>query len=480
MHKRFKLLTGIIILILLFSTISYVIVFLYSDNEAPNILDITGDITAVAGTISSIFVEFTDNVEVTKAVLYYRQADEEKWMSKSIIEGIADIKIPSDSVVDFFYYVVVDDAAGNGPVGLPSIDGSKYYVINVVKEKKLVHNVFIEEASTTGCVNCPNVAKVIHNLYDSGEYNFFYVSMVADKNDLADSRLKNAFNTYGYPSVYIDGGYRFLVGQSDFKSKFSRALSEANARSRPQVYVYLESIWDEKNSILENTIEVVNKGNESYSGTVRLYICENRSVRWSDHSGDAYRFAFLEYGLEESVDLKAGENITFKEKWIPKDSSFSDVSAENLWMVAVVFNDEGFVNEYDLESEERTFKAFYADDSYGTNAVSGDLPPSIGLVIPKQYSNYIRNRERKNLLFQTTYIIGKLNLEVNVEADSGVEKVEYIIEGPRRTNTQLVYDEPFSYRWDRFSFGRHTITVRVYDKEGRTATDSIEVFAFIL
>lgn len=482
MATQRKILAVLVLFILLVSVIIISFVFLNSDNKPPEITEITGDTNAAMGSVYTISAEFSDNVEVTKAKLYYRSSSEIDWRSKSILNGVAEISIPSDSEEDIYYYVTVDDAAGNGPIGSPSKDGKEYYVIDVVRELKLVSNVFVEEASTTWCKNCPQVAKVIHDSYKSDKNNFYYVSLVSDKNSFAENRLSNGFKTYGYPSVYLDGGFRFLVGGGSFESKFKKFLSESNSRSRPDVYVYLESVWDRKNKVLENTVEVVNKDNESYSGTVRVYICENKSVRWSDYDGNPYRHAFLEYGLEESVDLDPGENITLVEEWIPSESSFEDVSVENLYMVAVVFNDKGNNKNYDTgeDGDDNSFKAFYADDCDSSKAVSGKLPPSIGLVVPKEFSHYIRGREFSNLLFQNTYIVGRVDLEVNVQADSGVDKVEYVIEGRRDTDTLTVYDKPYSYTWDSFSFGKFTITAKVYDEKGRTASDSIEVFAFIL
>ncbi len=49
----------------------------------------------------------------------------------SILGGSAGIVIPSNSVESWYYYVTVDDAAGTGPVGNPSVDGSMYFTVSV-------------------------------------------------------------------------------------------------------------------------------------------------------------------------------------------------------------------------------------------------------------------------------------------------------------------------------------------------------------
>ena len=81
-------------------------------------------------------------------------------------------------------------------------------------------------------------------------------------------------------------------------------------------------------------------------------------------------------------------------------------------------------------------------------------------------------------MFSKTYIIGKINIEVDVEADAGVERVEYSIQGPIREFSQTVTQSPYSYEFDKFTFGKYKIIATLYDNEGNTATDDIEVFIF--
>ena len=107
----------------------------------------------------------------------------------------------------------MNDAAGNGPVGDPSINGSVYYTISISEEEvDFVHTVFVEEGTATWCSNCPTVSGYIHELYTSEDYRFYYVSMIDDKNTKAEDRL-DEYNIIGYPTVFIDGGYT-LCGSS--------------------------------------------------------------------------------------------------------------------------------------------------------------------------------------------------------------------------------------------------------------------------
>jgi len=102
-----------------------------TDDDAPSIDSSTGNTVGSTGETTTIDVAFSDNIGVTTATLYYKSASAGSWSSKSIFDGSAGIIIPSDSVENWYYYITIDDAAGNGPVGDPSVDGSVNYTVAV-------------------------------------------------------------------------------------------------------------------------------------------------------------------------------------------------------------------------------------------------------------------------------------------------------------------------------------------------------------
>jgi hypothetical protein len=223
-----KVVTILVIAILLIS--SYFVFFSGEsdkDTVVPEINAITINIIATAGETAAISVNFSDNFGVTIATLYYKTASADNWNSVSILNGSVDIFISLDPIEDLYYYVTIDDAAGNGPVGDPSIDGSTYYVVTVVDnsddendDQSSIHYVFVEEGTETDCKNCPIVANILHELYESGKYNFYYVSLVNDRSPKAKTRLSDDYDVYGFPTVFIDGGYKVIVGGTNAKSEY--------------------------------------------------------------------------------------------------------------------------------------------------------------------------------------------------------------------------------------------------------------------
>ena len=98
------------------------------------------------------------------------------------------------------------------------------------KTQGFTHTVFVEYASTTWCHYCPTAASQLQELYSCGEYNFVYVSLVADKNPKAGLRCGELGLT-GYPTTFFDGGYRGIVGAQGNTTSYIETINECGART---------------------------------------------------------------------------------------------------------------------------------------------------------------------------------------------------------------------------------------------------------
>ena len=338
------------------------------------------------------------------------------------------------------------------------------------------HIVFIEEGTATWCSNCPEVADVLHESYDPENPDFYYVSMVEDKNSKAHGRLYDNYNILGFPTVFIDGGYGIIIGSANFKSLFKDKLADATSRNTPKIDLNVYAEWNENKSELKSTVTIENKEQDTYDGRLKVYVTEINS-KWSDWNGNPYTYSFLDYTMDKEIELEPDENETFSSTW---DGSAPDTYPENLWIIAVIFTKESTQQFSDPPDDEHSFDACYADAADATRVSEGNLPPSIGISSPKEWMRYILGKETQKTLLGKTMLIGKTPIKVNVQAESGVEKVEFSVKGLLGEEGGAITKEPYEWMWESFAFGKCTITAKVYDKEGRTATDSIEVFAFIL
>ena len=322
MRPLIKILTIVVVLILILSA-GYTLYSLdngeqnggtigVNDVIPPAINSTTGDTTGTNGKYTTILASFTDNEEVTEALIYYKSANDETWTSSSILSGSYDIKIPSESDEDWYYYITIDDAAGNGPIGDPSADGSTYYTIKVAEDiENLSHTVFIEEATAERCVYCPGVSELVHDMYDSGEYNFQYVSLVLD-HPSAEKRLTEDYNNMAQPTVYIDGGYKVLVGGGKEKedvdaSEYVDAIKTAEQRSVPPIKVTVKVDYENGSEDFTTKVVVKNYGEETYTGTLKVYLAEIIS-RYNYNDGKPIYHGFLDFIINQKITVDAGRN----------------------------------------------------------------------------------------------------------------------------------------------------------------------------
>ncbi|HWR82896.1 MAG TPA: hypothetical protein VN285_06320 [Candidatus Deferrimicrobium sp.] len=104
------------------------------------------------------------------------------------------------------------------------------------------HTVFVEEATATWCVYCPTVNYYLYSVYASGSYNFLYVALVDDMEAQAATR-NNAFNLYGFPTTYSDGGDELLVGGWSPEGPYQSMIDACAQRAVPDVGVMAGMEW---------------------------------------------------------------------------------------------------------------------------------------------------------------------------------------------------------------------------------------------
>jgi thiol-disulfide isomerase/thioredoxin len=506
-----KLFTVIVMLGILLGASAYIIIYTEEDannggkdTTPPQITDITGNFTVTAGHTATITALFSDNINITDATLYYKLAGSTTWTTDSILSGSADIYIPPGTTSNYYYYVTVDDAAGNGPVGKPSLDGSLYYTITVQPsdtngDEELLHTVFVEESTATWCTNCPNVANILHSLYESKKYNFYYVALINDTNTVAAARNNDDYNIYGFPTVFIDGGYKVIMGGNNIESIYANTISIAQGRTVPKIKLTMTAQYKNTTNEVTVTALIENKDNDTYTGRLKLYLTEIVS-QVSDYSNKPYHYGFLEYLINKDISVNGKQNSTSS-----VTKSIAAYDYENLMIIGVVFSAQkntGYANP----PTQNPFDAYYADATTATTVVpTGNLPPQLQITSPQKDTVYMNgeilplvdkiiNRNHvikklenisllKSFLHNKTYLLGKNKL-ITVEAtdDSAIAKVEFYVDGTLQFNdTQAPYEWSFETLSNQKSvwLKTHTLKVIAYDDAGKTRSVSMTFYARI-
>lgn len=128
------------------------------------------------------------------------------------------------------YYVDAAAAATPGTTGY-----------NTVTED-FTHTVFIEEGTGSWCKPCVQASENLHEIYESGEYPFYFVGLVQDKVQKAADRLDNEYNIFGYPTCYYDGGYEVKVGSADIET-YSDLIELSGARDVHEFDLSISLVW---------------------------------------------------------------------------------------------------------------------------------------------------------------------------------------------------------------------------------------------
>ena len=490
-----KLVIIIFIVGILLSASAYIILYTEENNggqdtQPPQIIGISGNLTINAGQSASITAQFTDNVNVTIATLFYKIAGPTSWTSKSILNGTASIPIPSSATSNYYYYITVNDAAGNGPVGNPSVDGTTFYTITVIPSgsnpgnETLTHTVLIEEATATWCTNCPNVANILHSIYETHRYNFYYVALINDTNPVAANRNWNEYHLYAFPTVFIDGGYNIIIGGSKAESVYTDAINTAQGRTVPKIKVMVTAQYKNNTKEVTVTTLVENKGNDTYNGRLKLYLTEIVS-HVIGYDSKPYQFAFLEYLMNRNISVAGKDTATLSET-----KNISAYDYENLMIIAVVFSSEKHTG-YANPPSGNPFDAYYADATNATKVVQkGNLPPQLQITLPQKGKIYLNGnpilewlQKRKilgfflnNSLHNKTILLGQKTIKVDATDDSAVAKVEFYIDEKLVVNdTQTPYEYTFTKlsTFKSLFFKKHILTVTVYDDTGKTTSASI-------
>jgi glutaredoxin len=135
---------------------------------------------------------------------------------------------------------------------------------NVVeKNERATHTVLGEDGTATWCYYCKFAHGALKELYAEGQLDFYYVSLVCDKNNKAYARAKNDYNLYGYPTLWWDGGRRVNVGAGSVpsaKSTYTSSINYLGSQPVKNVDINLKATWQGGTSI---SVECEIKNNEA-------------------------------------------------------------------------------------------------------------------------------------------------------------------------------------------------------------------------
>jgi glutaredoxin len=236
-----------------------------------------------------------------------------------------------------------------------SNDNANLEVENLSKGE-FTHTVFVEYGSTTGCPYCVTASSQLYSIYNSGDLDFHYVSLVYD---VGNFRVRNRMTDLGIrsvPDVFFDGKYKHLIGAQKDEEPYRTRINQSGEREVPNIDLDVDVIW-KGGGTLKITVTYVNNEPDKYDGHLRVYVVEKES-RWNDNGGNPYHYAALDIPIDHDLNNLArsrprplGGTRTFEKTWYGALHNFSDITKENIEVIAAVFDKD---TDHAVESASAT------------------------------------------------------------------------------------------------------------------------------
>ncbi|KYK27585.1 hypothetical protein AYK20_02330 [Thermoplasmatales archaeon SG8-52-1] len=206
------------------------------------------------------------------------------------------------------------------------------------EERDFTHTVLAEFGTTSSCPHCPPVSGYLYDIQGSGEYDFYFITLNADKETLANARYWEIPGASGsVPQVFFDGGYSTLIGNQGSKTPYISKIVQAGARTVPDIDLNVAVDWL-GDAEIEVTVGVTNNEGSSYSGHLHAYITEIVS-RWYDNSGNKYHYSMIGYAFNQNINVGAGNTWSDTVIW-DGDSHppYGNIQEDNIMVIVSIFN----------------------------------------------------------------------------------------------------------------------------------------------
>jgi len=126
--------------------------------------------------------------------------------------------------------------------------------------KNFTHTVIVDVATDTKCPVCPIMEEALYNLYQTGEYPFYFINMVSNKNNHALYFMFDRQEGYSQavvPEAYFDGGYEIIVGGESDINSYIQQIKSCGKRDVHDLNLSLSVVWKGYNN-LEISIHITN------------------------------------------------------------------------------------------------------------------------------------------------------------------------------------------------------------------------------
>jgi len=240
-----------------------------------------------------------------------------------------------------------------GATSSTQIAAEETFVRNNSPEKLdgYTHTVMVEACTASWCSPCATAAAVMHDIFYSGDYEFYYVALVSDKNSYASARC-GELGVSSIPDYVFDGGYTRWVGSGSIPGAYTGRLDQCGARDVADIDMELDITWN-GDAEMDINLSVTNNEASTYNGHIHVYVTEIES-RWNTYNGQPYHFAMVgNYAFNQNVDIPAGDTSEHSTTWDGSQYGVGNLERDNVMIIATIFNRNN--NYYSDETTAASF-----------------------------------------------------------------------------------------------------------------------------
>jgi hypothetical protein len=289
---------------------------------------------------------------------------------------------------------------------IQGINTSAIIVKEDVSSRDFTHTVIVEVATAQTCKPCHYWNQNIYDIYNSSDYDFYYVEMIVfdDNDEILNDEAADWFSYYGAGSVpknIMDGDYRRIGNNSE---TFIEYLNDCGSRDVVDISASMIVSWL-GNGTIQVDVYIKNNEGSQYNGHIRASITEIVS-RYNTLNGDPYHFGFLGFAFDEDISIPAGGVFTDSIVWDSNEhmdnhgDDFGDIVYDNIQVVMGVFNDDdGFVDETVMA---RVGDNDPPDEPTDPNPLDGELDVDVNVDLSWQCSDPDGDSLTYDVYFGTT------------------------------------------------------------------------------
>jgi len=120
-------------------------------------------------------------------------------------------------------------------------------------------------------------------------------------------------------------------------------------------------------------LDIINNDTVSYAGCLRVYIIELQSTQWKDYNGNWYNHAFLDFALNQTINISAGKTYSDSTVWDGAAHGYPKISSENIQVILAIFDDSPHQG-YSHPPSGSPFWAYYVDKTIAATPQSTSAP----------------------------------------------------------------------------------------------------------